>query len=79
MRTNIVLDDQLLQEAMRLSGIQTKREVVDTALRTFIRLQRQRAVLGLEGTVAWDGDLSGMRGSRLVAEEKVDYDAGAGR
>lgn len=78
MRTNIMLDDRLVDEAMRLSGIRTKREVVDTALRAFIRLQRQRAVLGLEGSVAWEGDLDAMRTTRLVAEDQAKYDAGTG-
>jgi Arc/MetJ family transcription regulator len=78
MRTNIVLDDELVAEAMRLSGIRTKREVVDAALHAFIRLQRQRAVLALEGRVDWQGDVQAMRTARFVAEEGVDYNAGSG-
>ena len=64
MRTNIVLDDHLVEEAMHLSGIRTKREVVDAALHVFIMLQRQRAVLALEGAVSWQGDLNAMRTTR---------------
>lgn len=78
MRTNVVVDDQLVSEAMRLSGIRTKREVIDSALRTFVRLQRQRAVLALEGGVSWEGDLNATRAARLVAEERAEYDVSAG-
>lgn len=60
MRTNIVIDDQLMKEAMERSGLKTKREVVDAALRTFVRLKRQEDVLELRG-IGWDGDLEGMR------------------
>ena len=66
MRTNIVIDDDLLTEAMQLTGLRTKREVIDTALRRLVRLGRQRAVLALEGTVSWEGDLGGLRMARLV-------------
>jgi len=50
MRTNIVLDDELVAEAMRLSGAKTKREVVDLALRDFVRRQRQRRLKRLKGS-----------------------------
>lgn len=60
MRTNIVIDDQLMKEAMERSGLKTKREVVDAALRTFVRLKRQEDVLELRG-IGWDGDLEAMR------------------
>lgn len=78
MRTNIVLDDKLVKEAMHLSGIRTKREVVDAALQAFIRLQRQRAVLALEGMVDWQGDLHAMRTARHIAEEGAEYSARSG-
>lgn len=75
MRTNIVIDDTLIAEAMRLTQIKTKREVVDTALRTLVRLERQRSVLDLEGRIAWEGDLNQMRESRVFAESPEEYDA----
>lgn len=75
MRTNVVIDDELLKQAMQLSGIKTKRGTIDEALRTFVRLQSQKAILALEGAIAWEGDLSAMRATRLIAEEPVDYDA----
>ena len=50
MRTNIVLDDKLVKEAMRLANVKTKREVVDIALRRFVQSRRQRRVLELYAT-----------------------------
>jgi Arc/MetJ family transcription regulator len=49
MRTNIVLNDDLIQEAMRLAGADTKREMVDLALREFVARHRQREILALAG------------------------------
>jgi Arc/MetJ family transcription regulator len=77
MRTNVVLDDELVAEAMRLTGIKTKREVISEALRTLVRLQRQRAILKLEGRISWEGDLGAMRTSRFVAEDPGGHDAHA--
>jgi Arc/MetJ family transcription regulator len=78
MRTNIVIDDTLIAEAMRLTRIKTKRAVVDMALRTLIRIERQRAVLDLEGRIEWEGDLNQMREARIFAEDAEEYDAGSG-
>ncbi len=77
MRTNIVIDDALIAEAMRLTRIKTKRGVVDKALRTLVRLEGQRAVLALEGRITWEGDLNNLRESRVFAEEAEEYDAGS--
>ena len=49
MRTNIVLNDDLITEAMRLANVKTKREVVDIALRRFVASQKQRRILDLVG------------------------------
>jgi len=72
MRTNIVIDDDLMSEAMRLTGLQTKRAVVEHALRTLVRLRRQRAVLALEGAVAWEGDLDALRSARFLPDEATE-------
>ena len=61
MRTNIVLDDDLVAEAMRRTGIKTKRGVVEEALRTLIRLKRQDEIRSLRGKLHWEGDLDEMR------------------
>ena len=51
MRTNIVLDDELVAEAARLSGIKTKRELVHEALRTFVETRKRKSLLDLVGKV----------------------------
>lgn len=63
MRTNIVLDDRLIKEAMRLSRARTKREAVDRALRDFVSRSKQRDILALvgEGVIAPDYDVRAVR------------------
>ena len=61
MRTNIVLDDDLVAEAMRRTGIKTKRAVVGETLRALIGLKRQEETLALRGKLHWEGDLDEMR------------------
>jgi Arc/MetJ family transcription regulator len=51
MRTNIEIDDKLIEEAQRLSGLKTKRAVVEEGLETLIRLRRQRKILDLAGKI----------------------------
>lgn len=80
MHTHIVVDETLVAEAMDLTGIKTKRQVIDAALRTFVRLRRQRDILDLEGVIPWEGDLNAMRtaryaGTMIVAEEEAEYNA----
>lgn len=61
MRTNIVIDDQLMADALRLTGLKTKREVVELGLRTLLRLRQQEDVRRLRGKLKWEGDLDAMR------------------
>ena len=61
MRTNIVIDDRLMRETLRATGLKTKREAVELGLRTLLRLRRQDAVRRYRGKLAWKGDLEGMR------------------
>ena len=61
MRTNIVLDEQLVKEAMRLSHTSTKKEVVDLALQNFVATLKRRNMKTLFGKVKWEGDLKKMR------------------
>ena len=68
MRTNIVLDDQLVKRAQKLTGIKTKREVVHEALRTLILLQEQAEIRNLRATLKWEGNLSEQRVSRLESK-----------
>ena len=61
MRTNIVIDDKLMADALKVSGMRTKREAVELGLRTLLQLGRQSEVKRLRGKVAWQGDLEAMR------------------
>lgn len=61
MRTNIVIDDQLMADAMRASGAKTKKEAVEEALRTMIRIRGQEEIRKLRGKIQWVGDLDAMR------------------
>lgn len=61
MRTNIVIDDDLMREAMKASGLPTKRATVEEALRRFLRFQRQAELHKLRGKITWEGDLDAMR------------------
>jgi len=67
MRTNIVLDDELLERARRLTGLTTKRAVVEEALRLLVKLREQEGVRSLRGRLRWEGDLSQMREGRFDA------------
>ena len=61
MRTNIVIDDQLMADSLRATGLRTKREVVELGLKTLLRLRQQAEIKKLRGKITWDGDLDAMR------------------
>jgi Arc/MetJ family transcription regulator len=61
MRTNIVIDDRLIADAQRATGIKTKKGVVEEGLRVLVRLKRQAGVRRWRGKLKWDGDLEAMR------------------
>ena len=67
MRTNIVIDDRLMDEAMRKAGLKTKRAAVEAGLRLLVQVKSQSLVRRLRGKVQWTGDLNEMRAGR--AEE----------
>jgi Arc/MetJ family transcription regulator len=60
-RTNLVLDEKLLEEAVRLSGERTYSRTVERALEEFVRRIRARRILSLSGSGLWEGSLSTMR------------------
>jgi Arc/MetJ family transcription regulator len=70
LRTNIVLDDQLISEAQKLTALPTKKAVVDEALRTLIRLKKQETILSLRGKIHWRGDLNNSRIARHRASDR---------
>jgi Arc/MetJ family transcription regulator len=61
MRTNIVIDDELMEKALQLSGAKTKREVVELGLKTLIRLKKQQQIRTFRGKLRWEGDLEKLR------------------
>ena len=65
-RTNIVLDEELINRARQLTGIKTKKQVIQEALRLLIKLREQAQVRALRGKLHWEGDLDEMRQGRQV-------------
>ena len=61
MRTNIVIDEKLMRDTLRATGLKTKREAVELGLRTLLRLRQQAELRSLKGKLAWQGDLGAMR------------------
>jgi Arc/MetJ family transcription regulator len=61
MRINIVINDRLMDEALKLTGVKSKREVVELALKTLIQLKQQTQIKAYRGKLQWDGDLEFMR------------------
>ncbi len=61
MRTNIVIDDQLMADALKATGLHTKKEVVEEGLKTLIKLRKQAEIRNLRGQLKWEGHLDDMR------------------
>jgi len=61
MRTNIIIDDELMETALRLSGLKTKKAVVEKALKLFIQLEQQKEIRKWKGKMKWEGDLNQIR------------------
>ena len=66
MRTNVVIDDDLMAEALESTGLNTKKAVIEEALRTLVRLKKQERVRSLRGKLQWEGDLNMLREGRLA-------------
>ncbi len=61
MRTNIVIDEKLMADTLRATGLSNKREVVELGLKTLLRLQQQAEIKTLRGKITWEGDLDALR------------------
>jgi len=61
MRTNIVIDDKLMADALKATGLETKKEAVEEGLKALIRLQKQADIRSLRGKLKWEGNLDDMR------------------
>ena len=65
MRTNIVLDDKLVEEGLKLTNLKTKKALVNLALKELVERKKRGRMLRLEGKVKWEGSLDEMRGGRF--------------
>jgi len=63
-RTNIVIDDKLMRDTLRATGLKTKREAVELGLRTLLRLRQQAEIKRFRGKLNWQGDLEAIRTDR---------------
>jgi Arc/MetJ family transcription regulator len=63
MRTNIVIDDKLMNDALKATGSTTKKDVVEQGLKLLIQRKQQQAIRKLRGKLNWEGDLNEMRGN----------------
>ena len=61
MRTNIVIDDKLMSVALKISGLRTKKEVVEEGLRLLVKVKNQSKLKKLRGKLKWEGSLEEMR------------------
>ncbi len=61
MRTNVVLDDELIGRALKLGGYRTKKAAIEAGLRLLVQVNAQRKLLRLRGKVRWEGNLEEMR------------------
>ena len=62
MRTNIVIDDQLMAKALKASGATTKKEAVERGLKLLVKQSQQQTIRELRGKLKWEGDLDELRG-----------------
>jgi len=64
-RTNIVLDDELIRQARKLTHLKTKRQIVDRALDLLVRSETRKGILNYYGSGVWQGDLKQSRRNRV--------------
>lgn len=62
MRTNIVIDDDLMADALKATGLNTKKEAVEEGLKLLIKRNSQQKIRKLRGKLKWEGNLDEMRG-----------------
>ena len=65
-RTNIVMDETLVRQGLKATGMKTRRALVHHALQELVRREKQMGLLALEGKIKWTGDLNTMRRSRFA-------------
>jgi Arc/MetJ family transcription regulator len=68
-RTSIVLDETLVRQGLKATGLRTRRALVHHALEELVRRKKQVEFLALKGKIEWTGDLNAMRRSRISSEK----------
>ncbi len=61
MRTNIVIDDDLMAQALKATGLDTKKDAVEQGLKLLVKRSKQQSIRSLRGKIKWEGDLDEMR------------------
>jgi Arc/MetJ family transcription regulator len=61
MRTNVVIDDELMESALKASGLKTKKDAIEKGLKLLVQMKGQEKVKGFRGKLRWTGDLDEMR------------------
>lgn len=61
MRTNVVIDDELMEQAQRCGGYRTKKSAIEAGLRLLVQVKSQQKLRRLKGKIDWQGDLEEMR------------------
>jgi len=64
MRTNIIIDDTLMADVLKATGVKSKREAVELGLKTLLMLKQQEGIKAFKGKLKWEGDLEQMRTDR---------------
>jgi len=70
-RTNVEIDDALIERVLAATGLPTKRAAVDAGLRALLRLEEQKEILSLAGRVRWQGDLDALREGRASEQDNL--------
>ena len=65
-RTNVVLDEKLIKDCIKVTGIKTQKALIDHALRELLRHEKQIEILNLKGKINWDGNLDKWRQGRSL-------------
>ncbi len=68
MRTNIVIDDELIRRAMKATGLKTKKAAVEAGLQMLLQVKAQSGIRRLRGKIQWEGNLDESRSGRVVAK-----------
>jgi len=61
MRTNVVIDDELMESALKVSGLKTKKDVIEEGLKLLVQVKSQKKIKGFRGKLKWTGNLDEMR------------------